>query len=138
MKRHSGAPIPLSVKKITAMKNVLSAFAVRVTLLFAALAVVSAHTATAQPRHRGGPRPVVMMSPFVVTADPIAQPKLANERTTIAAALPSFEGSITLPDGTVHVLSRPNSDGSLALPDGTVADRPQVEGSHAKSTATGA
>jgi hypothetical protein len=120
------------------MKNVLSAFAVRVTLLFAALAVVSAHTATAQPRLRGGPRPVVMMSPFVVTADPIAQPKLATERATAPAALPSFEGSITLPDGTVHVLSRPNSDGSVVLPDGTVAERAHVEGSPAKSTASGA
>jgi hypothetical protein len=112
------------------MKNALSAFAFRVALLLVALAAVSVSTSTAsaaQTRLRA-PRPVVMMPAFVVAEPPLASPTLTTTASlnsanscAIAAALHNSVGSITLPDGSVHVLSRPDSDDSIVLPDGTTA-----------------
>ncbi len=107
------------------MKNILSSFALRVALLFVALAAVSAHTASAQTRTRGN-RPVIMLPPFVVSEDPFTPPTLNSDGTltlpdgtVITPPVRNSDGSITLPDGTVHVLPRPDSDGSIVLPDGT-------------------
>jgi hypothetical protein len=88
------------------MKTVLSAFALRVTLLFAAFALVSAATASARTFARRAPP--VLLPPFIVAEDRLPAP-----------ALHSVD-SATLPEGTVALLPTRNSDGSITLPDGTL------------------
>ncbi len=95
------------------MKNysaLLSSFALRVTLLFAAFAVVSAATSSAQSARRSR---VVMLPPFVVSEDRISPPVINSD------------GTITLPDGTVITPPTRNSDGTITLPDGTVITPPE-------------
>ena len=88
------------------MKNVLSAFALRVTLLFAAFAFVAVVTSSAQSAVRRT-RPV-MLPPFIVAEDRFTPPELHSD------------DALTLPDGTVVNDLRRNADGSITLPDGTV------------------
>jgi uncharacterized Zn-binding protein involved in type VI secretion len=93
------------------MKNIpclLTSFALRVGLLFAALALVSAASAqTAKRPARSG-----MMPPVFVSGDSLTPPGL------------NADGSITLPDGTVVTPPARNSDGSRALPEGDVVTPP--------------
>lgn len=93
-------------RKISAMKTMLSAFFLRVTLLFAAFAIVSVATSTAQSAGRRS-RPV-MLPAFIVMEERLASPEL------------DLDGSLTLPDGTVVTQPTRNPDGSITLLDGTV------------------
>ena len=111
------------------MKNVLSAFALRVTLLFAAFAVVSVVTSSAQSSARRT-RPV-MLPPFIVAEDRFTPPELHSDD---ALSLPdgtlvndlrrNADGSITLPDGTVMWAPVHNADGTVTFSDGTVVTPP--------------
>jgi hypothetical protein len=120
MKRPPGSSLlNRSTKKISVMKNlnpILSAFALRVTLLFAAFALVSAATSSAQTTTRAARRtPPIMLPAFVVSEDRLAPPTLNSD------------GSFTLSDGTVLTPPARNSDGSITLPDGTVLTPPAHE-----------
>ena len=111
------------------MKNVLSAFALRVTLLFAAFAVVSVVTSSAQsPARRTRP---VMLPPFIVAEDRFTPPELHSDDAlslpdgTLANHLSrNADGSITLPDGTVMWAPVHNADGTVTFSDGTVVTPP--------------
>ncbi len=111
------------------MKNILSTFALRVTLLFAAFAVVSVVTSSAQSSARRT-RPV-MLPPFIVAEDRFTHPGLHSDD---ALTLPdgtvmnhlgrNADGSITLPDGTAMWSPVHNADGTVTFPDGTVVTPP--------------
>ncbi len=88
------------------MKNVLSTFVLRVALAFAAFALVSAATVSAQSAVRRT-RPI-MLPPFIVAEDCLTPPDLNSD------------GSLSLPDGTVVISPTRNPDGSITLPDRTV------------------
>ena len=111
------------------MKNVLSAFALRVTLLFAAFAVVSVVTSSAQSSARRT-RPV-MLPPFIVAEDRFTPPELHSDDAlslpdgTLANHLSrNADGSITLPDGSVMWAPVHNADGTVTFSDGTVVTPP--------------
>ncbi len=111
------------------MKNVLSAFALRVTLLFAAFAVVSVVTSSAQSSARRT-RPV-MLPPFIVAEDRFTPPELHSDDAlslpdgTLANHLSrNADGSITLPDGSVMWAPVHNADGTVTFYDGTAVTPP--------------
>ena len=111
------------------MKNVLSAFALRVTLLFAAFAFVAVVTSSAQSAARRT-RPV-MLPPFIVAEDRFTPPELHSDDAlslpdgTVANHLSrNADGSITLPDGTVIWAPVHNADGTVTFSDGTVVTPP--------------
>ena len=111
------------------MKNVLSAFALRVPLLFAAFAVVSVVTSSAQSSARRT-RPV-MLPPFIVAEDRFTPPELHSDDAlslpdgTLANHLSrNADGSITLPDGSVMWAPVHNADGTVTFSDGTVVTPP--------------
>ena len=109
------------------MKNVLSAFALRVTLLFAAFAVVSVVTSSAQSARRTRP---VMLPPFIVAEDRFTPPGLHSDDLTLPDGTVvndlgrNADGSITLPDGTVMWAPVHNADGTVTFSDGTVVTPP--------------
>ncbi len=115
------------------MKNVLPAFLLRLTLLFAAFAIVSVATASAQSAKRRS-RPV-MLPPFIVAEDRFVPPEVNSDGTitlpngaVINSHFTHSDGSITLPDGAVLALPhRSDSDGTVMLPDGTVV-MPNADG----------
>jgi hypothetical protein len=111
------------------MKNVLFAFALRVTLLFAAFAFVAVVTSSAQSALRRT-RPV-MLPPFIVAEDRFTPPELHSDDAlslpdgTVANHLSrNADGSITLPDGTVIWAPVHNADGTVTFSDGTVVTPP--------------
>ena len=111
------------------MKNVLSAFALRVTLLFAAFAVVAVVTSSAQSAVRRT-RPV-MLPPLIVAEDRFTPPELHSDDaltlpdgTVVNDLRRNADGSITLPDGTVMWAPVHNADGTLTFSDGTVVTPP--------------
>lgn len=111
------------------MKNVLSAFALRVPLLFAAFAVVAVVTSSAQSSARRT-RPV-MLPPFIVAEDRFTPPELHSDDAlslpdgTLANHLSrNADGSITLPDGSVMWAPVHNADGTVTFYDGTAVTPP--------------
>jgi len=109
------------------MKNVLSAFALRVTLLFAAFAVVAVVTSSAQSARRTRP---VMLPPFIVAEVRFTPPGLHSDVLTLPDGTVmnhlgrNADGSITLPDGTVMWAPVHNADGTVTFSDGTVVTPP--------------
>ncbi len=111
----------------------LSSFALRVGLLFAAFAIVSAATSSAQTTLRAARRaPPVMLPAFVVSADRVAPPTVnsdgtitLSDGTVITPPARNSDGTFTLPDGTVLTPPAQTIDDTITLPDGTVIDPSQ-------------
>ena len=105
------------------MKTILSAFVLRVTLLFAAFAIVSATTSSAQSAARRA-RPV-MLPPFIVAEDRFTPPELNSDdalplpdATALITPIRNADGSITLPDGTAILPPVHHADGTVTFSDG--------------------
>lgn len=101
------------------MKEVLSGFVLRVTLLFTAFAIVSIATSSAQSagrRHR-----LVMLPPSIAMEERVTPPEL------------NLDSCLSLLDGSVLAQPGRNPDGSITLLNGTVIPRPVH---HANDTVT--